>query len=65
VYSYQNNNKLEQYRHEAAINHTLEPIRQQHLRTLQTAIRTMFIEFRALTIGSLEIPGKIQVQKHV
>jgi hypothetical protein len=66
MYSFQNNTqKLEQLRQEAAINHALEPIRQQHLKSLYAAIRTLLLELSALTIGSFELTGKNQVQKHV
>lgn len=57
--------KLEQLRHEAKFFNTLEPIRQQHLRRLYGAIRTLMLEIRILSIGSLEIPGNVGVQQHV
>jgi hypothetical protein len=63
--SFQTNHKLEQLRQEAAINYALKSIRQQHLSTLRNAIRTMLLELSALTFGSLEFAGKVQVQKHV
>ncbi len=57
--------KLEQLHYEASLHNILEPIRREHLKNLQLAIRTLILELRALTIGSLEITGKVQVQKHV
>jgi hypothetical protein len=63
--SFQTQTKLEQLHREAQMNHALEPIREQHLKSLYMAIRTLFLELRALTIGNLELTGKVQVQKHV
>jgi hypothetical protein len=57
--------KLEQLRHDARFHNALEPVRQQHLNALYAAIRTLFLELSALTIGSLEVAGNAQVQKHV
>jgi hypothetical protein len=65
MYSFQTTQKLERLRQEAAINHALEPIRQQHLDNFNNALRTLLLELFALTIGSLELAGKPQVQKHV
>jgi hypothetical protein len=63
--NFQTNQKLEQLRQEAAMNYALEPIRHQHLNSLYSALKTFLLELSALTLGSLEIPGKVQVQKHV
>ncbi len=63
--SVQINQKLEQFRREATIQNALGEIRRQHFNTLKTAARTMLLELSALTIGSLEMPGNAQVQKHV
>jgi hypothetical protein len=65
MYSFQTTQKLERLRQEAAINHALEPIRQQHLDNFNNALKTLLLELSALTIGSLEISGKERVQKHV
>ena len=63
--SVQTNQRLEQFRHEAALQNALGEIRRQHFNTLKIAARTLLLELSALTIGSLEIRGKVQVQKHV
>jgi hypothetical protein len=66
MYSFQNTQfKLEQLHHDAALHNILEPIRQQHLNSFYSALRTLLLELRALTIGSLELVGKPQVQNHV
>jgi hypothetical protein len=65
MYSFQTTQKLERLRQEAAINHALESIRQQHLDNFNNALKTLLLELSALTIGSLEISGKARVQKHV
>jgi hypothetical protein len=66
MYSFHNNSqKLERLHQEAALNHALEPIRQQHLDNFYSAVRTMLLELSALTIGSLEFSAKAQAQKHV
>jgi hypothetical protein len=57
--------KLEQLRHDAELHNIVEPIRSQHINTLYAAIRTLFLELSALTIGSLDVAGNAQVQKHV
>jgi hypothetical protein len=62
---FQTNHKLEQLQRDAALHNILEPIRQQHLKNLRLSIRTLILELRALTFGSLEISGNMQVQKHV
>lgn len=57
--------KLEQLRREANTQHELAEIRRQHINTLVNAARTLLLEIRALTIGSLELVVKPQVQNHV
>jgi hypothetical protein len=63
--SLQTSQKLEQLRQDAAIQNALGEIRRQHFNTLLTATKTMLLEIRALSIGSLEIAGNARVQNHV
>ena len=65
VYSFQSQTKLERLRQEAAMNNAVQAMRQEHIKTLYRASRTLILELSALTFGNLEFSAKSAVQKHV